>query len=146
MRATNVEGAGAWSPPASGSTTAADGAAEGDVRLVNGSNALEGRVEIHHDGAWGTVCDDRFASDDAAVVCRQLGYTGGEAHRRAVFGQGTGTIWMDDVRCAGSESRLADCPFGGWGLHNCRHSEDVGVSCGSSGLVRVERDGVRQPC
>ncbi|MCY4122656.1 MAG: leucine-rich repeat domain-containing protein, partial [Acidobacteria bacterium] len=78
------------------------------------------------------VCDDRFVSDDAAVVCRQLGYTGGEVHARAAFGAGTGTIWMDDVQCGGSESRLADCPFGGWGLHNCRHSEDVGVSCGAA--------------
>ena len=132
VRATNAEGTSGWSPAASGSTTAADGAAEGDVRLVNGSNDLEGRVEIYHDGAWGTVCDDRFVSDDAEVVCRQLGHTGGEAHGRAAFGAGTGTIWMDDVRCAGGETRLADCPFAGWGLNNCRHSEDVGVSCGAA--------------
>ena len=132
VRASNAEGAGDWSPAASGRTDASGGAAEGDVRLVEGGTELEGRVEIHHNNEWGTVCDDRFVSDDAEVVCRQLGYTGGEVHTRAAFGEGTGTIWMDDVQCAGSESRLADCPFGGWGLHNCRHSEDVGVSCGAA--------------
>ena len=132
VRASNAEGAGDWSPAASGRTDAADGAAEGDVRLVGGGTDLEGRVEIHHSGEWGTVCDDRFASDDAAVVCRQLGYTGGQAHTRAAFGAGTGTIWMDDVQCDGAESRLADCPTLGWGVHNCRHSEDVGVSCGAA--------------
>ena len=132
VRASNTEGTGDWSPTASGRTGASDGASEGDVRLVDGSTEQEGRVEIYHNGEWGTVCDDRFVSDDAAVVCRQLGLTGGEAHTRAAFGAGTGTIWMDDVQCTGSESRLADCPFGGWGLHNCRHSEDVGVSCGAS--------------
>ena len=132
VRASNAEGAGDWSPAASGRTTASDSPAEGDVRLVGGSTVREGRVEIHHDGEWGTACDDRFGSEDAAVVCRQLGYTGGEAHLRAAFGAGTGTIWMDEVQCAGSESRLADCPFAGWGLHNCRHSEDVGVSCGAA--------------
>ena len=132
MRASNAEGAGDWSPATLGSTAAADGAVEGDVRLVGGSTAQEGRVEIYHNSEWGTVCDDRFVSDDAVVVCRQLGYTGGQAHTRAAFGAGTGTIWMDDVQCTGSESRLADCPFGGWGLHNCRHSEDVGVSCGAA--------------
>ena len=137
VRASNAEGAGDWSAAASGRTDAVegtDGAAEGDLRLVDGDTVQEGRVEIYHDGEWGTVCDDRFVSDDAEVVCRQLGYSGGEAHTRASFGEGTGTIWMDDVQCAGSESRLADCPFGGWGLHNCRHSEDVGVSCDAAGM------------
>ncbi|MDE0421476.1 MAG: hypothetical protein OXK76_11420, partial [Gammaproteobacteria bacterium] len=132
VRASNAAGAGDWSPSASGRTGASDGAAEGDVRLVDGSTEQEGRVEIYHNSEWGTVCDDRFVSEDAEVVCRQLGLTGGETHTRAAFGAGTGTIWMDDVQCAGSESRLADCPFGGWGLHNCRHTEDVGVSCGAA--------------
>ena len=113
--------------------------AEGDVRLADGSTAREGRVEIFHDGEWGTVCDDRFVSDDAEVVCRQLGLAGGEAHARAAFGAGTGTIWMDDVQCVGSESRLADCPFLGWGVHNCAHSEDVGVSCGAASGMSLSR-------
>ncbi len=142
VRASNAEGTGDWSPVVSGRTDAADGAAEGDVRLVNGSTSQEGRVEIYHDGEWGTVCDDRFVSDDAEVVCRQLGYTGGQAHTRAAFGAGTGTIWMDDVQCTGSESRLADCPFGGWGLHNCRHSEDVGVSCGAASSLSLNHAAV----
>ena len=118
--------------PGPSSSDASAGAAEGDVRLVDGATAQEGRVEIHHDGTWGTVCDDGFSPQDAAVVCRQLGYTGGEAHRRATFGEGTGAIRMDDVRCTGSESRLADCWFAGWGVHNCAHLEDAGVSCGAA--------------
>ena len=107
-------------------------AEEGDVRLVNGSGAHEGRVEIYHEGRWGTVCDDFWRTDNATVVCRQLGYSGrGKAHRRAAFGEGEDPIWMDNVRCSGDEARLADCPFRGWGVHNCSHAEDAGVSCGA---------------
>ena len=45
------------------------------------------------------------------------------------FPVGTGQIWLDNVRCAGTETRLINCPANALGSHNCVHSEDVGVSC-----------------
>ena len=47
----------------------------------------------------------------------------------AAFGQGTGDILLDDLRCTGNESRLIDCPHDGIGVSNCDHQEDVGVVC-----------------
>jgi len=100
------------------------------VRLMNGSNNCIGRVEVFHDQKWGTVCDDTWDLQDAAVVCRELGCgmamsAPGSAH----FGQGSDPIWQDNVHCIGTESTLEECTLNNWGEHNCGHSEDAGVVC-----------------
>ena len=44
------------------------------VRLVGGSFASEGRIEVEYQGEWGTICNDDFDLNDAHVICRMLGY------------------------------------------------------------------------
>ena len=70
------------------------------------------------------------------VVCEQVGCGSADsAPGRARFGRGTGTIWMDDVRCTAAHEAIEDCPHNGWGVHNCDHSEDASVICGSTAIV-----------
>eukprot|EP00057_Strongylocentrotus_purpuratus_P018644 XP_011673118.1 PREDICTED: deleted in malignant brain tumors 1 protein-like [Strongylocentrotus purpuratus] len=103
------------------------------VRLVDGSNEAEGRVEINYNGVWGTICDDSWDITDARVVCRMLGFQGASgAPGSAQFGEGTGPIQLDDVGCSGDEETIFDCEHPGFGAHNCGHYEDAGVVCTAS--------------
>ena len=131
----------------------------GDVRLVGGSNPYEGRVEVCINDQWGTVCNDSWDSTDATVVCKQLGYTytrstlvhvsnpgvrvlstvsdhpslylftGGRAYSNGHFGNGSGPIFLDNVQCTSSSSKLLECASLPILSHNCLHSDDAGVGC-----------------
>ncbi|XP_060554810.1 scavenger receptor cysteine-rich domain superfamily protein-like [Ruditapes philippinarum] len=103
------------------------------VRLVGGRSIFEGRVEVYYNNTWGTVCDDLFDYRDAQVFCYMLGYErlGAQAKREAYFGKGNITIWLDDLRCNGTEISVDHCGKyrGLWGSHNCAHREDAGIVC-----------------
>ena len=47
------------------------------VRLIGGNNVTSGRLEIRHNGVWGSVCDDEFGAEEGGVVCKMLGLPGG---------------------------------------------------------------------
>ncbi|NXS74556.1 C163A protein, partial [Pandion haliaetus] len=117
------------------------------IRLVNGPNRCAGRVEVFHEQQWGTICDDGWDTDEAGVVCRQLGCGAalsalGSAH----FGQGPDPIWLDNVNCTGKEASLSECKAQPWGSHNCKHGEDAGVACSGNPCLCLSLDGVGEMC
>lgn len=103
---------------------------EGEVRLFGSKNVSEGRVEVYHEGEWGTVCDDGWDLAEAQVVCRQLNFPGAKSVVIGKnYGEANGPIWLDDMKCEGTEKRLSSCSFLNWGVTDCSHKEDVGVIC-----------------
>ena len=105
----------------------------GQLRLVNGTTKLDGRLEICYNETWGTICDNFWSVEDANVACKQLGFqpNGAIAVTNAGFGMGTGPIWLDDLICFGMEAELINCIHGGVGAVDfCNgHADDAGLIC-----------------
>ncbi|XP_077035896.1 scavenger receptor cysteine-rich type 1 protein M130-like isoform X1 [Agelaius phoeniceus] len=119
----------------------------GELRLVGGGGRCAGRVEVKHDGEWGSVCafDFDWEARWAVVVCRQLGCGRvARASLHAPFGPGSGRIWLQPFFCRGTEDALEQCPNIGWGRHFCGHEWDVGVTCTDAVELRLAGGG--SPC
>ena len=123
------------------------------MRLQGGGLSDEiGRVEVCMAGQWGLVCHDNWDDSDAAVVCRQLGYTGGRcsslihilliislclvggvATTGSTFGRTFGVHFaLNDVNCTGNESNIFDCQYPVNERINCLivRYQEAGVMCG----------------
>jgi deleted-in-malignant-brain-tumors protein 1 len=120
------------SPVLAGSSSAA-----GRMRLLNPvrqGNTVRGLLQVRptDSDAWGTVCDDVADSSRTTMnnICIMMGYAGidttMEDHSIA---SGSGTIWLDNVRCSSAGGTIFDCDHNGLGTHNCAHSEDLRPRC-----------------
>ncbi|XP_024905424.1 soluble scavenger receptor cysteine-rich domain-containing protein SSC5D isoform X2 [Pteropus alecto] len=108
------------------------------LRLADGPHGCAGRLEVWHSGRWGSVCDDAWDLRDATVACRELGCGAAlAAPGGAFFGEGTGPIFLDDLRCRGNETALRFCPSRPWSQHDCHHREDAGAVCDGMPLAHV---------
>ncbi|XP_065721044.2 uncharacterized protein teq isoform X5 [Drosophila suzukii] len=104
-----------------------------EVRLTGGEGPHAGRIEVKANGQWGYVCDDKFGLKDADIVCREIGYQmGAQEVRGSSFYAPPNQDFnylIDEVECHGNETKLKDCAFKGWGVHNCGVDEVAGVVC-----------------
>ncbi|XP_044293539.1 lysyl oxidase homolog 2 [Varanus komodoensis] len=101
----------------------------------------EGRLEVFYQSEWGTVCDDDFSLYSAHVACREMGYEEAVSwFPGSKYGKGEGKIWLDNVHCTGREATLAACGSNGWGVSDCKHTEDVGVICSEQRIPGFKLD------
>jgi len=114
------------------------GQVEGGITLSDCNEQQCCRVDIWHEGAMGTICDDGVDDKAAIVICRQIGYVtegatvvvGGSGYGATGMVPGDGEeIWLDSVNCNGNEEHIYDCDHQPWAQHNCIHKEDLGVCC-----------------
>uniref|UniRef100_A0A1X7V0V9 SRCR domain-containing protein n=1 Tax=Amphimedon queenslandica TaxID=400682 RepID=A0A1X7V0V9_AMPQE len=103
----------------------------GEVRLVDGNDLHEGRVEVCINEAWGAVCSYYWDISDSNVICKQLGYLPLGA-RVKNFGPGTAPILMSHLQCSGSEESILQCNQRACHATGCFHSSRAGVICESA--------------
>ncbi|KAL4437081.1 hypothetical protein ABPG75_004220 [Micractinium tetrahymenae] len=101
------------------------------LRLWSGEtySTRQGRLEVKLNGRWGTVCDDGWGNDTAAVACSQLGFAGGTflPGKGGAISRPVLPILLDHVGCTGSEGSLAACSYRT--THDCTPSENVAIRC-----------------
>ncbi|XP_055045538.2 CD5 antigen-like [Misgurnus anguillicaudatus] len=109
------------------------------VKLVEGPNPCDGRVQVLYNNHWGGVCHTGWGLEEAAVLCKARG-CGDTGEPQSFVGPFLGPIWMDNLACKGNEVLLRDCLFTGYGVSSCADGLYAGVVCNSfvrRGVVRI---------
>ena len=122
----------------------------GAVRLSGGPNKFEGRVELCMNGNWGQVCGMGWTTDDAEVVCHQLGHDRANCEFKLanlfmvicadineiavagggdVYGVANLSAVVTDVRCDGTEDQLDHCPLATLSTFGTCAQSYAGVIC-----------------
>ncbi|XP_060066494.1 scavenger receptor cysteine-rich type 1 protein M160-like [Ylistrum balloti] len=115
---------------------------EPSVNLVGGSESGHGTAVVTYAGISGTICDNGWSGNDANVLCRQLGFPYGIPTIKSLHGKVTGPVFLDGVKCDGTESTILSCPNMGWNVssvHCDAHNDDAGVTCFSWAKLHISR-------
>lgn len=78
------------------------------------------------------VCDCKLASKCKSLYYRvrhQQFRNTSEVYRNAVYGHGSGPIWLNYLNCEGFEANIEECKHRGWESRNCDHGDDVSINC-----------------
>ncbi|XP_037086785.1 atrial natriuretic peptide-converting enzyme-like [Pollicipes pollicipes] len=114
-----------------------------ELRLSGGPDNSSGLLEVRPPrGLWGRVCSLSFNKQQAAVACRQLGFTG-EADFEVRPRQPAARASLKAMDCLGDEATISDCVLPAWinvtGAQACNGSGEVFVQCsaGDADLSRI---------
>ncbi|KAM7384672.1 hypothetical protein PAMA_011838 [Pampus argenteus] len=112
------------------------------VRLTGGLDRCSGKVEIHRNGSWGTLCNTCWDIDMASLVCSML-QCGTEPLQYTQFSpphaHNNGTLWY--YFCPGNVQNLWQCKEFINSTNLCKTSKASSVICnGSLGLPTFTTD------
>ena len=109
------------------------------VRLVGGSNGqLEGRLQVKLGDRWGTVCNEGWTMQSAAVACNQMGFVLNprdwllEPLQLSSVQEDSVPVVMSHVDCTSLDTDIRSCfhrPTVNQTENYCGHDMDVGLKC-----------------
>lgn len=117
------------------------------IRLSGGLDRCSGKVEIHRNGSWGTVCDYCWNVRTASMVCSMLG-CGATATKFSQFNpplaHNPGTKWF--YMCTHGAPHLWQCRevTESQNPHLCQGSKASGVICNGRRDMFLSLSGVWQ--
>ncbi|ESO85668.1 hypothetical protein LOTGIDRAFT_155161 [Lottia gigantea] len=127
----------------------ADGVEE-EVRITG-----SGEVQVFLNGIWGNICTDTWDNRDAAVACRESGYTNGRAYDNYLDNELP--VWISETYCTGSEPSIKTCqknlyvgesscsqPYSKRAMASCFNEPAIEFSIvggGNSGYIQMRKDG-----
>ncbi|XP_052772681.1 neurotrypsin-like [Mya arenaria] len=108
------------------------------IRLVDGPNTYEGRIETSINGSLVTLCDHFFDIKASNVACIMLGYSGAkEVISSTRYGVGQMPLYTGRISCNGNEKSLEQCDLETNEDSPCNNQRIVGVIC-KGGPMKLE--------
>ena len=81
-------------------------------RLYNGTSVYEGRLEVWEGNQWRRVCSSTIGSQEADVICKQLGHKSLETfYNWPKFGNGINSVLSWSFRCNDMVPFLNQCDY-----------------------------------
>lgn len=99
---------------------------------------------MNYNGSWVTIGDSGWSLNEARVVCRQLGCGAAlSVSKGNEYGKSSGPAFLDNVKCKGTESSLAECQAATTSSKKCICGSYAGAVCeGHSGIYSVQILGI----
>ncbi len=117
-----------------------------DLRIVNdkGELAAEGRLDIRIEGKWGSICSIGNTMESASVICKNLGYKGGEWKTPSnqsgrdfcrsfkgfdYCGAEMSKIHFSKIECTNTDNHINTCNKEFANMKECSHGFDAIINC-----------------
>ncbi|XP_046340855.2 uncharacterized protein LOC124121822 [Haliotis rufescens] len=99
------------------------------VAFEESNDVNTGLVEIYHSSRWMPICSHGFGRNEAQVACQQMGYTAGWMRNSRDRSRNSRSLWMTNVQCRGTETRLDACRHNNFGARQCPGLKSAAVTC-----------------